>query len=108
MVGSIEWLFISKPVSEQDIASIESLLNIKFPRDYIDCAKENHGSNPSLQIYDFNGHREAVFNSLLSFNPESSNFILAVYNDVKDRLPESIYPFADDPFGNLICFDYRS
>ena len=24
----------------------------------------------------------------------------------KDRLIDDIYPFADDSFGNFICFDY--
>lgn len=108
MNRDIEWLFSHEPVSEHEIASIESLLNIKFPRDYIECAKNNHGGNPSLQIYDFDGHQESVFNSLLSLNPGESNYILDVYNNVKDRLVNDIYPFADDPFGNLICFDYRN
>lgn len=105
---AIEWLFSHEAVSEQEIASIETQLYIKFPRDYIECAKRNHGGSPSLQIYDFDGHQEAVFNSLLSLNYEYDNYILDVYDNVKDRLVNNIYPFADDPFGNLICFDYRN
>ncbi|HAE43690.1 MAG TPA: SMI1/KNR4 family protein, partial [Clostridiales bacterium] len=27
---------------------------------------------------------------------------------IKDRLIDKIYPFPEDPFGNLICFDYRN
>ena len=108
MNRAIEWLFSHEPVSEQDITSIESLLNIKFPRDYIECAKNNHGGNPIPQIYGFVGHQEAVFNSLLSLNPKENNYILDVYDNVKDRLLSGVYPFADDPFGNLICFDYRN
>lgn len=34
-------------------------------------------------------------------------YILDVYNDIKDRLLKKVYPFAEDPFGNMICFDYR-
>lgn len=26
----------------------------------------------------------------------------------KDRLIEKVIPFAEDPFGNLLCFDYRN
>ena len=105
---AIEWLFSHEPVSEQDITSIESLLNIKFPGDYVECAKNNHGGNPIPKIYDFGGHQEAVFSSLLSLNPKENNYILDVYDNVKDRLLSGIYPFADDPFENLICFDYRN
>ena len=108
MNKDVEWFFSHEPVGEQDIAAIESLLNIRFPKDYIECAKNNHGGNPSHQIYDFDGHQEAVLNSLLSLNPRESNYILDVYNNVKDRLANGVYPFADDPFGNLICFDYRN
>jgi len=108
MNRDIEWLFSNEPVDEQRIVSIESQLNIVFPEDYIECAKNNHGGHPSLQIYDFGGHQEAVFNGLLSLASNDKNSVLSVYNNVKDRFVSGIYPFADDPFGNLICFDYRN
>lgn len=107
MSGNIVWMFSYKPVSEDEIAAVESSLNIRFPEDYIECAKNSHGGNPSMQVYNFKGHQEAVFNSLLSLNPNENNYILDVYNDIKDRLVDDVYPFADDPFGNFICFDYR-
>ena len=104
----IEWLFTHEPAEEQDIISIESALSIKFPSDYIECAKKHNGGNPSFQVYDFEGKQEAVFNGLLGLCSKESNFILDVYEDVQDRLVKGVYPFADDPFGNLICFDYRN
>ena len=33
---------------------------------------------------------------------------MEVYNDYKDTLPKKIIPFAFDPSGNLICFDYKA
>ena len=30
-----------------------------------------------------------------------------VFNDYKDTLPKKVIPFAFDPSGNLICFDYK-
>lgn len=107
MNGNIEWMFSYKSVSEDEIVAIEASLNIRFPEDYIECAKINHGGNPNRQLYNFKGHQEAVFNSLLSLTPNENNYILDVYNDIKDRLAGGVYPFADDPFGNFICFDYR-
>ena len=54
-----------------------------------------------------NGNEE-VFNNFLSFDEEDSSNIINAYNDVKDRLIEKVIPFAEDPFGNLLCFDYRN
>jgi hypothetical protein len=108
LTENIEWLFCHEQVDDKVIDGIESQLNVKFPEDYIDCAKINHGGNPSLQVYDFPEHYEAVFNSLLSLSPDESSYIVDVYNNVKKRLVDNIIPFADDPFGNLICFDYRN
>ncbi|CJH30980.1 SMI1 / KNR4 family [Streptococcus pneumoniae] len=34
--------------------------------------------------------------------------MLQTYNSIKDRLVDKVYPFARDPFGNLLCFDYRN
>ncbi|MCL2224013.1 MAG: SMI1/KNR4 family protein [Defluviitaleaceae bacterium] len=107
MNNNIKWLFSRAPTSEDSISIVESYLHVKFPDDFIDCIKNNHGGNPSMQIYSFEGYHEAVFNSLLNFNPDENNYILDVYNDIKDRLVRYVYPFADDPFGNYICFDYR-
>lgn len=106
-MNNIEWMFSHKPASKDGIASIESSLGIKFPKDYIECARNYHGGNPSTQVYDFKEHQEAVFNSLLSLDPSEDNYILDIYHNINDRLAANVYPFADDPFGNFICFDYR-
>ncbi|MCL2360111.1 MAG: SMI1/KNR4 family protein [Candidatus Bathyarchaeota archaeon] len=108
MSKNLEWWFSYEPVSDEDIVAIEFVLNVKFPSDYVECAKKNHGGSPSHQVYDFVGRKEAVFNNLLSLDFGKNNGILNVYNNVKDRLVNGIYPFAEDPFGNLICFDYRN
>ncbi|WHX50171.1 SMI1/KNR4 family protein [Paenibacillus woosongensis] len=47
---------------------------------------------------------EGIFESLLSFTSEYSN--IEVVHELTS-LPENIIPFARDPFGGLICFDYR-
>nr|WP_250620727.1 SMI1/KNR4 family protein [Bacillus inaquosorum] len=45
----------------------------------------------------------AVFNRLHGLTKESSSFILEVLEDYQDGR----IPFACDPFGNEICFNYR-
>ena len=61
-----------------------------------------------LSFVEDQSRNEEVFNNLLSFDEEDSSNMIDTYNDVKDRLVEKVIPFAEDPFGNLICFDYRT
>ena len=75
MKNNIKWLFSHAPISDDNILVVESSLHVKFPDDFIDCIKNNHGGNPGMQMYSFEGHLEAVFNSLLNFNPNEDNYI---------------------------------
>lgn len=49
-----------------------------------------------------------VFNRLHGLTEDSSSYILEVLEDYLDgRMLPGIVPFACDPFGNEICFDYH-
>ncbi|MHB1042660.1 MAG: SMI1/KNR4 family protein [Eubacteriales bacterium] len=102
-----EWLFKREEIKVDNISIVEGAFGVKFPEDYIECVMKNHGGHPTLDIFYIDGRGETVFNWLLSFNSDDVLFIVKIYNDIRDRLVDDIYPFADDPFGNFICFDYR-
>jgi cell wall assembly regulator SMI1 len=104
---NMKWIFTHGVVELAEIEEVEKELGVKFPKDYIDCALKNNGGHPTLDIYDFEQRREAVFNRLLSFHVDRASYILTIYDAIRDRLVDDVYPFADDPFGNHICFDYR-
>lgn len=36
-----------------------------------------------------------------------STSLVGVRQDTEDILPEQVVPFASDPCGNFLCFDYR-
>jgi len=67
----------------------------------------SHGTQPTPYSIDFGDLKEKVFGCLLSFEKGSPINIEYVYSWVKDDLPDKVFPFARDPFGNLYCFDYR-
>ena len=71
------------------------------------CKRYDSGY-PRPKIFDVPGQDENVFSKLLTFDLESRNSIIQVYDDIKDRLPNKVYPFGKDSFGNHLCFDYRS
>ena len=66
----------------------------------------NNGANVEPEIFNVNNH-ERVFGNLLSFDENSDEYIVEVYNDFNGTLPKELIPFAFDPAGNLICFDYK-
>jgi hypothetical protein len=100
MKNEIQWLY-GKNIDLNEIAEVENKLNIIFPEDYKKCIIQNDGGYPALDTFIVNGNEE-TFNNLLSI----SN-VIEVYENIKDRLIDYIYPFAEDPFGNFLCFDYR-
>lgn len=104
---NVDWFTRLSSVTDKEISEVESKLGIKFPEDYKKCTKMHHGGRPRPRAFDFSARKGAVFNRLLTFNPEDSYYIPTNLDWVKDRLIDDIYPFAEDPFGNLICFDYR-
>jgi len=106
MNNNLRWICENDDVETITISKVEAIFGVKFPTDYIDIVMKNDGGYPMPDRFNLNDNEE-VFNNLLSFDEEDSNNILDTYYDVKDRLFEEIIPFAEDPFGNLICFDYR-
>jgi|SRR5690606_852247 len=102
----IEWLF-GEPIDRSVIRNTEKAFGVTFPDDYVECVLKNNGGSPMPNVYDFEGRKGAVFGRLLNHDPNGPNNILRMYDAIQDRLPEGIYPFAEDTFGNFICFDYR-
>ncbi|AXY08935.1 SMI1/KNR4 family protein [Bacillus thuringiensis LM1212] len=108
-MNNITWSFMSKtPVTNEEIQVVEQYLNIKLPNDFVACVKKYDGGYPNPKVFDVPGQDENVFSDLLTLHIEDKYSIVQNYNSVKDRLVAKVYPFARDPFGNLLCFDYRN
>ncbi|ARZ63328.1 MULTISPECIES: SMI1/KNR4 family protein [Bacillus cereus group] len=108
-MNNITWSFMSKtPVTNEEIQAVEQYLNIKLPNDFVACVKKYDGGYPNPKVFDVPGQDENVFSDLLTLHIEDEYSIVQNYNSVKDRLVAKVYPFASDPFGNLLCFDYRN
>jgi len=106
MRNDLMWPFPHETVSEEVIAIFEESIGVKFPKDYISCAIVNHGSAVLPYVFEVGGIKR-VFGTLLSYDKQSNDSIEKVYNDYKNTLPKQLIPFAFDPAGNLICFDYK-
>lgn len=102
-MGLIKWIFTEKSLDEMKIGEVENSFGFNLPDDYKQCIIENNGGFPEPNNFDCeDGRIEAVFNNLISFTNKDLN-IKMFYEFSSQKL----IPFAKDPFGNLLCFDYR-
>ncbi|MGH0796950.1 hypothetical protein BWGOE3_09610 [Bacillus mycoides] len=94
-------------VSKEYVIEVSLKIGVRFSEDYIECVMVNNGSAVMPYVFEVNKVRR-VFGTLLSYDNSSSEYILKVYDNYKDTLPSEVIPFAFDPVGNLICFDYKN
>lgn len=106
-MNNIIWKRTIGELDMNDINKVEKHWGVTLPDDYKQCCINNHRGRPNPCVYDFEYKTGALFSYLLSFKEDNSYYILKDYNNIKDRLVDNVYPFADDPGGNFICFDYR-
>ncbi|HAB60196.1 MAG TPA: SMI1/KNR4 family protein [Lachnospiraceae bacterium] len=107
MNSEIEWINKNNELGDNEIKYVEDIFSIEFPEDYINCIKNNDGAYPVPDTFYIENNEETL-NNLLSLHKDNESYLLRVYQNVIDRILEKIIPFARDPFGNLLCFDYRN
>ena len=106
MRNDLIWPVPDGIVSSEYIVEIGKQMGYIFPIDYVECAIHNNGSAVLPYNFEVDGINR-VFGTLLSYDKESSENIYKVYRNYVSSLPKGLVPFAFDPAGNLICFDYK-
>lgn len=89
------------------IESVEHRLQITLPEDYKQFVLKYDGGYPNLNHFKVDGKVE-IFNNLISLDENEYNNIYEVLEDLQERIGDQLIPFAEDGFGNLLCFDYSS
>ena len=102
---NVKWKYSDGIIKVDVIERVEKLLQIKFPEDYVQCVICNSGANVQPNCFEM-GNNQKVFGALLSYDESSVDNILAVYSRIKKFLPKKVIPFACEPSGDYICFDY--
>jgi hypothetical protein len=105
-MSNVKWRSPDEPVTRETIERAAKELGVKFPLDYIECVMVNNGAHVSPELFEVEG-KEKVFGTLITYDKDDDEFIVNVFKDYSDTLPKKVIPFAFDPGGNLICFDYK-
>ena len=101
----LTWRKINNDISLNDIADAEKVLGVIFPTELQELILHfNHG-RPDKFVYDTEKNKERVFGALLNFNIkiDHPDNVRRVYESIKDKMPQNLYPFASDSAGNFIC-----
>lgn len=99
----INWLGARGRFSLNDLHTMEIEKDIKFPQGYVDLVSSENGASPDKKIFDCAARNDCVFDSLINWD-KSRKANMFFWAEVINL--SKIVPFAQDPFGNLICFDY--
>lgn len=109
----MKWDFIDELIDPHSIERFEKLVGYTFPEDFKQTVRLYNGGYPEPNAFDMKGEKEKVFSCLVSFN-ENDDYSLWDYVDADsasnhewliEGLDWRYVPFADDPFGNMLCFD---
>ena len=105
---TVKFYNTEQSVDIEDIADIESNFRLQFPRVYVTHLLLHNGGQCDPNVFSFieNGKetKSCVDWFLALYDGEYDN--LEKYFELyktSNRLPESVFPFAHDPGGNLLC-----
>lgn len=98
---NIVWKY-SSPIEENVIIKVARSHNIILPALLVKTImKGNNGSPSKNKFYYDGGHNEDIFKTLLSYNPNDVENVYSALLALKNF--PNLYPFGNDPAGNLIC-----
>ncbi|MBN1206992.1 MAG: SMI1/KNR4 family protein [Myxococcaceae bacterium] len=99
-----------QPVTPRDLSQLEEEWGVSLPEDYKSLVTAHQGMTPEPCVFDV-GKGASVFNVLLTIKPQEGREVYSVrriHEVLKPLVPEGIFPFAETPGGESICFDYRT
>lgn len=102
---SIHWDYKIQLKNEEIFEKIESDNGIKIPEELRSFIIANNGACPTPNCVDINGE-ERVYDATLSFNEEEEDATTVRFAMNIVANPDYI-PFAQDPFGNYYCYEWK-
>ena len=100
----ITWKYAS-PVSERQINNVEKIWGFTVPNCLKEIIKIGNNGFPSKNKFDAKDTKEHVIKTLLSYNENDIENVFTAFAALKESDIDKIFPFANDPAGNLICMN---
>ncbi len=102
----MEWICDNNTITDEMIQEVMAELNVQLPEDFLTYIRKYDGGYPKLNRIKVAGCNEVV-NNLVSFCKEDYSYILKIYKETEYFNTLNLIPIAEDPFGNLFCYDFN-
>lgn len=102
-----DWILTPAPeVDDETLAAVQAELGVRLPDDYLAVVRHNQGRTPEPSVVPLPDGTETILDHLLIFesSPKANNIVAK--KKVLEYLPQPLVPFASDPGGSLLCFDF--
>ena len=99
----ITWEHVT-PICDELFSEVESMYSIQIPDDLKPILKEGNGGAPSKRLFDDEKSKTHEMKTLLSYNRSDMENVYSAFEVLKE-IDSKLIPFANDPAGNLICYD---
>lgn len=99
---NITWKRGSK-IDESTIKKVETKFGITLPGDYKRIIINHNNARPSVSTFDTESSTEHVFKKLLSLKEDDLETVYKA-KKVLSTIDDTLFPFANDPAGNYLCF----
>ncbi len=99
------------PVTPDDLAQLEQDWGVKLPEEYKVLVTAYQSMAPIPDVFNVGPRSTNVFNVLLTIKPHEGHegySVRRIHEVLKPHIPKGIFPFAETPGGESICFDYRA
>jgi len=103
----MKWLYKKDLKDINSIKKVEQAFGFRFPSDYKKIVLAYNGATPSPNAIDTSRQTGKAFGELLDFNLDANENIIILYEELKNKIPEKVYPITMDPGGNFLCYDFR-
>lgn len=99
----IIWKYAT-PVQGNLVLKVAKDHAIELPEFLVKIIEKGNNGSPSKKLFYYdNNKNEDVFKTLLSYNRNDIENVYSALNTLKDY--PALYPFGNDPAGNLICLE---
>lgn len=102
-MSTIAWKYVKPLRTVSEAKELWKRYKIILPVELERCLLNNNGGRPSVFLFDTNGGKEYVFQSLFSYNKEDRSNIYNVYPGEFENT--SLFPIGLEAAGNIICYD---
>ena len=99
----LTWKYAT-PVSIEEVEKVASENGVILPSYLIKIILKGNNGDPSRNVFTYGNGKEDIFKTLLSYRKSDVENIYRALKILKED-GVKIYPFGNDPGGNLICLD---